>query len=420
MNRIHALVDCNNFFVSCERVFRPELEGRPVVVLSSNDGCIVARSNEAKALGLPMGVPVFEWRECLQRNRVVQISGNHALYADMSRRVMGTIAEFAADMEEYSVDEAFLRFGPDDDAAATCRAVREAVRRRVGIPVSIGLAATRTLAKAAARFAKRDASLGGVFSLAGHPQADALLETLDPSDLWGIGRQHAKALIGAGVRSARAFRDLPDAWILGRMGSGALRVALELRGIPCGEHAPESGPRKSVICSRSCGRPIVTLAEMKEAVATHVASAAETVRGDGLRARDLAVFVGLRKQGYGQPYPSASAVRMDPATDDTPALIRAAQALAESVFVPGAAYKKVGVRLSGFESADADQLRLFGAPSADPKRAAAWRALDRINAEWGPGTLKFAAEGVTRGWKPKSRLRSPSWTTRWEDIRRVR
>lgn len=434
MSTVFGLVDCNNFFVSCERVFDPKLEGKPVVVLSSNDGCIVARSNEAKALGIPMGAPAFEWRDCLKLNNVIQISGNHSLYADMSDRVMRTIGEFVDDYEIYSVDEAFLKFVIpakagiqyanemdssfrwNDMSIDACRVLRAAVRRNVGIPVSIGLGPTRTLAKAGATLAKKHPSLQGVLSLVDHPQIDELLGAFDPGDLWGIGRQYSKLLIGSGIRSARAFRDLPDAWILRHMGSGGLRVAMELRGVPCGERKEANAHRKSIVCSRSHGRPIVTLAELKQAIATHVASAAETLRNEGLRARWLTVFVGLRKQGYGQAYPSGESILVDPPTNDTPDLIRAAHAVTERIFVPGALYKKAGARLSEFGPDDADQLRLFGKVARDLKREAAWRALDQVNAEWGTGTLKFAAEGVSRGWKPKSERRSPRCTTHWEEL----
>ena len=417
---VYGLVDCNNFFVSCERVFTPSLEGRPVVVLSSNDGCIVARSNEAKALGIPMGAPAFEWRDCLRLNKVVQISGNHSLYADMSDRVMRTISEHAEDVEVYSVDEAFLRFDPRDPYEAVCRRIRADVRRHVGIPVSIGLGPTRTLAKAASKLAKKHAALEGVFSLLDHPEIDGLLDTFDPADLWGIGRQYSKLLIGSGVRSARAFRDLPDAWILRHMGSSGLRVALELRGEPCGEHAEPRGHRRSVICSRSFGRPVATLAGLKEAIAVHVASAAETLRADGLKAGELTVFVGLRRQGYGQAYPSGLTVRLDHPTSDTPDLIRAAHGILEEIHQPGVSYKKAGVRLAGLAPDDATQLKLFGNRAADPKRAAAWKAVDAVNAEWGTGTLRFAAEGVDRSWRPKSERRSPRFTTSWDELFVVR
>lgn len=416
---IYGLADCNNFFVSCERAFNPKLEGKPVVVLSSNDGCIVARSNEAKALGIPMGAPAFEWRDVLQQNQVVQISGNHALYADLSDRVMRTIGEYADDFEVYSVDEAFLRFDPREGYEDVCRTIRAAIRRRVGIPVSIGLGPTRTLAKVGARIAKKQASLGGVLSLVDHPRIDELLETFDPGDLWGIGRQYSKLLIGAGIRSARSFRDQPDAWILRYMGSSGLRVAMELRGMQCGEHREPNAHRKSIVCSRSCGRPIITLAELKQAVAGHVASAAETLRGEGLRASWLTVFVGIRKQGYGQAYPTGESIMIDPPTHDTPDLIRAAHLVTERIYDSGAAYKKVGVRLCEFGPDDSDQLRLFSDIIRDRKREAAWRALDQINVEWGSGTLKFAAEGVTRGWRPKSEKRSPRYTTSWDELRVV-
>lgn len=420
---VYGLVDCNNFFVSCERVFTPSLEGRPVVVLSSNDGCIVARSNEAKALGIPMGAPAFEWRDVLRLNKVVQISGNHSLYGDMSDRVMRTIMAHADDVEVYSVDEAFLRFDPKDGYEAVCRRIRADVRRHVGIPVSIGLGPTRTLAKAASKLAKKHASLEGVFSLIAHPEADTLLDTFDPGDLWGIGRQYARLLLGSGIRSARAFRDLPDAWILRHMGSGALRVALELRGTPCGEHGAVREHRKSVICSRSFGRPVATLAGLKEALATHAASAAETLRADGLKAGEMSVFLGLRRHGYGQPYPSGLSTRLERPTNDSPDLIRAAHRLAEELFQPGTSYKKAGIRLATLASSDADQLALFPPPRVaeeDRRRAALWKAADAVNAEWGTGTVRFGAEGVSQGWRPKAERRSPRYTTRWDELRTVR
>lgn len=420
MSVIFGLVDCNNFFVSCERVFDPKLEGRPVVVLSSNDGCIVARSNEAKALGIPMGAPAFEWRECFRLNKVIALSGNHALYADLSDRVMRTIMEFAPDMEIYSVDEAFLRFDPREPFVEACREIRAVVKKRVGIPVSIGLGATRTLAKAAAKLAKRHPDLDGVFSFAGRSDADDLLETLAPDDIWGIGRQYAKRLIGSGVRTARAFRDLPDAWILRHMGSGGLKVALELRGTPCGEHAAPREARKSLVCSRSHGRPIVSLAELRQAIATHVASAGETLRNEGLKAGEIAVFLGFRTQGYGHGYPAGLSARLDAPTNDTPELIRAAHAVLDKLFRPGAAYKKAGVRLTMLSPESADQLRFFDRAAADPKRRAAWGALDKINAEYGTGTVRFAAEGVARGWRPKSERRTPRYTTEWDELRAVR
>ena len=416
---VHGLVDCNNFFVSCERVFEPKLEGKPVVVLSSNDGCIVARSNEAKACGIPMGAPAFEWREVMRAHRVIALSGNHALYADLSDRVMRTVAEFAPEMEIYSVDEAFLRFDRSEAFVETCRALRAAVKRRVGIPVSIGLGPTRTLAKAASKLAKRHAPLDGVFSFIDHPAIDALLEALEPDDLWGIGRQYAKKLIGSGIRTARQFRDLSDEWILRHMGSGGMRVALELRGTPCGEHAETREHRKSVVCSRSHGRPIAALTELRQAVAVHAASAAETLRHEGLKAGELTVFVGLRKQGYGQPYPSGQSVRLDAPTNDTPTLIRAAHDLLAGIFQPGASYKKAGVRLGGIVPEGADQLRFFSEAREDPKRRAAWAAADKLNAAWGTGTVKFAAEGVSRGWRPKSERRTPRYTTEWSELRRV-
>jgi DNA polymerase V len=415
-----ALADCNNFFVSCERVFDPKLEGKPVVVLSSNDGVIVARSNEAKALGVPMGGAMFEWKDFLRTNGVIMLSGNHALYADMSRRVMATLSALAPEIEIYSVDEAFLAFEDDDPAETICREMRTVVKRRTGIPISIGIAPTKTLAKAVNHLAKRHQEFGGVLDLEGR-NPDDILDTVEVGEVWGIGRQYEKLLIGSGVRTARAFKDRPDDWIRRRMGLHGLQVAWELRGVPCsGFHRGEGEPRKSVISSRSFGRPVTTLSALKEAVATHAAAAAETLREDGLRAALLTVFLGFKRQGYGQGYPSGLSVRLDPPTNDTSEILRAVQAIVERIFLPGASYRKAGIRMAELTTQDADQLRLFGPSGTDPKRRAFLAVVDKVNAEWGSGTLKFAAEGVDRAWRSRSASRTPRYTTDWDQLPSVK
>ncbi len=445
---IFALVDCNNFFVSCERVFDPKLEGKPVVVLSNNDGVVVARSNEAKALGLPMGALAFEYRDFFKQHRVIVYSGNHSLYADMSRRVMSTLAEFAEEMRVYSVDEAFLFFPPlekrrwreapeefvrttvrtppapsfqeGESILRQAREISAAVKKRTGIPVSIGIASTKTLAKAANHVAKRRSEFGGVFSLAGHPDPDGVLGTIEAGDVWGIGRRSAPRLFAQGVRTARDFKDKPDDWIRRRMGIHGLHVAWELRGESCGGLGAHEALRKSVISSRSFGRPVASLAELKEAVATHVASAAETLREDGLKAGVLSVFLGAKRHGYGQPYPSGLAVRVDPPTSYTPDLIRAAEFVLGKIYRRGALYKKAGVRMSELSPEGADQLRIFQPREDDPKRELLMRALDRVNGEWGSGTLKFAAEGVDRAWRSRANFRTPRYTADWDQLPLVR
>lgn len=420
--RAYALVDCNNFFVSCERVFDPKLEDAPVVVLSSNDGCVVSRSNEAKALGIPMGAPAFQCRDIFARHRVRVLSSNFSLYADMSRRVMETLFEFCPEMEAYSIDEAFLRFDAYN-MTRYCYIIGAVVKQRTGIPVSIGLAATKTLAKAAGHVAKRHPEFGGVFSLADHPRPDDVLGAIAVGDVWGIGRQYEKLLLGLGVRTALDFKLLPDATIRRRMGASGLRVAWELRGVSCDDQTSSGSdpPRKSVISSRSFGRPVTSLAELKEAVAGHVASAAETLRQDGLKTSLLTVFLGIKRHAYGTPYPSGLNVRVDPPTSDTPELIRSAHLALAAIYRKCLPYKKAGVRLSELMPESPDQMKLFGGRERDPKRRALMNIVDRINARWGRGTVKFAAEGVElrrsrTTWRARADFRTPRYTTEWSEL----
>jgi DNA polymerase V len=411
-----ALVDCNNFFVSCERVFNPKLEGRPVVVLSSNDGCVVARSNEAKALGIPMGAPVFQVRDVLRTHGVVQLSGNHALYGDLSRRVMATIAELAPDLEVYSIDEAFV----PDCHPESARAIRTAIRTRVGIPVSVGLGATKTLAKAANHVAKKHPEHGGVFSLADDSHADEWLEKIPVGDLWGIGRRTAPKLEQAGFRTARAFRDAPDDWIRRRLGVTGLHVALELRGVSCSTMGDRPDVRKSIISSRSFGRPVASLAELKEAIASHAASAAETLRAESLFASRVSVFIGAKRHQYGGRYPSGASIEIAPATSDTSELIHATHGILARLHRPDAAYLKAGVMLSGFVSSRSPQLNLFPAMNpVSPERlrgARMLKAVDRLNARWGRDTVRMAAEGIRRGWKSRAASRTPRYTSSWDEL----
>ncbi|MDO9631963.1 MAG: Y-family DNA polymerase, partial [Humidesulfovibrio sp.] len=230
---LFALVDCNNFYASCERLFRPELRGKPVVVLSNNDGCVIARSNEAKALGIPMGAPAFQWEHLFRKQGVAVFSSNFPLYGDLSARVMSVLADMSPQVEVYSIDEAFLDLSGVAHPVALCRDIRAQVLRWTGIPVSIGLAHTKTLAKAANRRAKKDATLNGVFDHTAETDSDALLSGMDVGDVWGIGPRHAKRLMARGVRTALDFSRLPADWVRREMTVVGLQLKLELSGISC-------------------------------------------------------------------------------------------------------------------------------------------------------------------------------------------
>ncbi|MBN1845985.1 MAG: Y-family DNA polymerase, partial [Sedimentisphaerales bacterium] len=279
MSAIYALVDCNNFYVSCERVFAPRWEGQPVVVLSNNDGCVVARSDEAKALGIRMGVPVFQVRDLIEKHGVEVFSSNYTLYADMSRRVMETLAGFAPAMEVYSIDEAFLDLaGNRADRTEYARQIRRRVRQWVGIPVTIGLGPSKTLAKVANHLAKWSARAQGVLDLTECPYLAEALRRTPVQDVWGVGPQYARRLRQAGIQTAWDLRSAGDAWIRRELGVTGLRTVHELRGIACYDLETSAPPNQGIANSRSFGRPVETLAELQEAVAAYMSRAARKLR----------------------------------------------------------------------------------------------------------------------------------------------
>jgi DNA polymerase V len=293
MRAIFALVDCNNFYASCERVFNPKLEGQPVVVLSNNDGCIIARSNEAKALGVKMGAPFFQVRDFLREHAVHVLSSNYALYGDMSHRVMTILHRLEPDVEVYSIDEAFIRFtqARNQSLVACAHSLRTVVRRETGIPVSIGIGPTKTLAKLANRLAKKDASWDGVLDISSHPDPDSLMASVEVGDVWGIGHKSAERLKASGISTVLALKDVDPSWMRRHFTVTGFRTVMELRGVamvPMEEQPPD---RKSVACSRSFGERVRSLAELNEALSSHVATAAQKLRSQGLVASCLNVFL---------------------------------------------------------------------------------------------------------------------------------
>ncbi len=414
-----ALVDCNNFYASCERVFAPGLVGRPVVVLSNNDGCVIARSAEAKAVGVPMGKPAFQCRELFARHNVAVFSSNYALYGDMSDRVMRTLARFAPRLEVYSIDEAFLDLtGLPDGAEAHARRVRETVARWTGIPVSIGIGPTKTLAKLANRLAKQLPGCGGVLDFAACPDPDRLLETVAVGDVWGIGPRHAAMLESLGVTTARQFRDLPRLFVQKRMTVTGVHTLLELQGFSCLDLEAAPPPPRTLMHSRSFGKAVTTLDELREAVTEYVSRAAARLRAKRFVAGGLRVSVQAYADASGRP-PYANAAFAAPAapTAHTTALLRLAQEVLGGIFRPGHRYKKAGVVLCGLEPAGSRQCSLL-----DPEPAAGTRgerlmaALDAVNAKWGRDALFHAGRGIKPAWTMRQARRSPRYTTAWDEL----
>ncbi len=417
-----ALADCNNFYVSCERVFNPALWGKPVVVLSNNDGCVIARSNEAKALGVAMGEPAFKREWFFRKHRVQVYSSNYSLYGDMSARVMSTLGRFAPRMEVYSIDEAFLDLEnlAFDSAVDYARELRATVGRWTGVPVSIGLGPSKTLAKIANRLAKKRPETGGVFDcgpLQGTPAMDDLLESVDAADVWGVGRRYARMLARHGVTTARGLRDLPDHWAQKKMTITGLMTVRELRGTPCIslEEAPPA--KKSIVCSRSFGRPVSSRTAMREAIAAYTARAAEKLRGQNSVAGHMTVFLMTNPHKDEPQYSNAGAAGLVVPTAYTPALIARAHECLERIYKDGYIYKKAGVMLMELENADTRQLSLLDLPpSATPRKEKLMDVLDQVNAKWGRGTAHYAAEGLGQAWAMRQLRKSPRYTTDWKEL----
>lgn len=417
MRDFYLMVDCNNFYASCERVFDPSLEGRPVVVLSNNDGCVIARSGEAKALGVAMGEPAYKREDFYVRHGVRVLSSNYALYGDMSARVMRTLGLFSAEAEVYSIDECFLRLSGLDSRSLvdTAREIRATVDKWTGIPVGVGIARTKTLAKIANRLAKRG---DGVRLLEDEDDIDRALQGTEPGDVWGIGRRSARFLAACGVRTALDLKRRPDDWVRRNLTVTGLRTVLELRQTPCIALEDAPPPARSLVCSRSFGRRVESLASLEEAVSAYVQRAAEKLRRKDLVAGAVQVFLETNRF---QPDPQhcASRGRALPApTADTLALHGPALQILREIHKPGFKYQKAGVILLDLASAGRRQLS-FLEPRGEEKtrRDALMRVLDRVNTAYGRGTLTLAASGLGRKeWHMRQERRSPSYTTSWAEL----
>ncbi|MGE5446360.1 MAG: Y-family DNA polymerase [Ignavibacteriales bacterium] len=414
-----ALIDCNNFYVSCERVFNPKLRGRPVVVLSNNDGCVVARSEEAKALGIPMGAPAFMYEGLFNQHNVISLSSNYTLYADMSRRVMATLSQFAPEVEIYSIDEAFLNLSGFVDLNLTeyAKRIKEAVKRTTGIPISVGIGPTKTLAKVANRLAKKNSMCGGVFDITDHPRMDDFLSSIRVEDVWGIGIQYANLLHQNWISTALDLKNASDTWVKKHMTVVGLRTVWELRGIPCMDLEDITEPRKQIIRSRSFGKPVENIQELKEAVATHTTRATEKLRAQESVTPFISVFIETNRYKTDEPQYSNSAGRHLPEpTSCTPLLIKYATACLERIYREGYRFIKAGVVLMDIIPEDQIQLNLFVPRRLIVKDRALMKAVDRTNRKWGSETIRYGSSGLEQQWRMKRARLSPRYTTNWDEI----
>ncbi len=421
-----ALVDCNNFYASCERAFNPSLRLCPVIVLSNNDGCIIARSEEAKALGIQMGTPEFKCRPLLRRHGVAVFSSNYALYGDMSARVMTTLAALAPEIEVYSIDEAFLdmssftRFNLTDYA----QKIRRTVRMHTGIPVSVGIASTKTLAKIANRLAKQNPHYQGVCVLATAAEIQAALLRTKVDEIWGIGRQWSKLLQTKRIVTAADFAAAPASWIRKHLHIVGARIQAELLGKSCLPMELVRPAKQSICTSRSFGRNVTTLAELQQAVATFAGKCAVKLRKEDSLASLLTVFIATSPfDESGSRYWGTRTAALQHPTQDSIAILKAAETMLDGIFRDGKVYKKAGVIVSGIEPEEScsTTLSLFAeeASAADERDRRIMRVMDDINLRYGRGAVRLASEN-SESWKPNQERLSPRYTSRWSDIIEVK
>ena len=412
-----ALVDVNNFYVSCERVFCPALRGQPVIVLSNNDGCVVARSDEAKALQIGMGQPVFEIRELIRKNRVQVFSSNYALYGDMSARVMNTLRQFAPSLEVYSVDESFLDFSGMQrfDLAAHALNIRQTVWRWVGVPVCVGVAPTKVLAKVANRLAKKDKAGEGVRILANNWESD--LKTIEVNDVWGIGRQYAKLLNKYGVHTAYDLTQANDAWVRKHLTVVGLRIKKELEGEPCISIETDIPNKKNIGTTRTFRNPLTTQNELGEALADFAARCGEKLRRQQSSAAMLTAYIQTNHLAVGEgQYSRSFTVTFTTPTNSTLQLVNAAKFALDKIFRDGYRYKRAGVLLGELlQPNTGGQISLFDHID-HAKHDRLMAALDTVNTRFGRNTVRTAAQtiGGSARLTQQNRL-SPCYTTNWKE-----
>lgn len=416
-----ALVDCNNFYVSCERAFNPALMGKPVIVLSNNDGCVISRSNEAKSLGFAMGEPIFLKKDQVRRHGVILLSSNFALYGDLSQRVMAVLKTFARSYEVYSIDEMFLDLKdlPQADLAAYAQKIKQTLWQGLGLPVSIGMGPTKTLAKAANYFAKQYPLLENIFIFNDPAKIPAYLSQIPIEKIWGIGKNWAVRLKALGIEHAQ---DLARA-DLNRMGKTLnvmiRRTALELNSQACfGLETPSD--RKSILVSRSFPTAIVTLKPLQEAVANFATNAAEKLRKQASVAGAVTVFIRTQRGREVSSSTQSMTIRLEKASDDTLCIVKAVMVGLKKIFQAGDAYKKAGVILSEIASGDSLQSDFFVASPREKaqknqKNQNLMQTLDKINEKYGKRSIQLAACGITPIVFKQENL-TPAYTTRWEDI----
>lgn len=403
-----GLVDCNNFYASCERVFNPSLNGKPIVVLSNNDGCVIARSNEAKALGIKMGVPAYQIKDLVKKHDVAVFSSNYVLYGDMSGRVMSMLAELAPEIEVYSIDEAFLNLEGIQDLQTLGSKIVRQVTRGTGIPVSAGIASTKTLAKVANKFAKKYPAYNRLCIIDTEEKREKALKLFEIGDIWGIGRRQATKLEKQGIKTAYDFTQLPGSWVRKNMTVTGERTWKELRGITCIDMESAPPAKKQICTSRSFGKMVEDIDTMSEAIATHASTCAKKLRQQKSYAMSLMVFIHTNNFREDLPqYWKNTIIKLPVPTSDTLEIVHYALEGLKSIFMPGYQYKKAGVIIT--EIVTSAQLGLFDTVDRE-KREKLMQTIDKVNGEH-RHLVKLAVQGNGRDWKLKQEQLSKRYTT---------
>ena len=412
-----ALVDCNNFYASCERVFRPELNNKPVVVLSNNDGCVIARSNEAKALDIPMGAPAFKLKREFQEKNINVFSSNYALYGDMSSRVMTILSSFTPDIEIYSIDEAFLKFDGFKylDLKKHGLEIKNKVTKETGIPVSVGFANTKALTKVANRIAKKfPEETKGVYTIDSEEKRIKALKWLPIDDVWGIGRKHAKRLKDIGVSTAYQFTQLSNNWVKSNMSIIGLRLKKELEGIAT-QDLEKVQIKKSISTTRTFEKPYTEYSDIKERISTFTVSCSEKLRHEKSLCNSILVFIRTNSHSeYQEQYNRSIVLKLPFPTNSSIELAKFAQHGLQQIFKKGYMYKKAGVVVMDISPENTTQLSIF--ENSNPKHKQLMDVMDRLNSNIGQHKIKLASQSLDRRWKMKQERLSPRYTTNINEI----
>ena len=419
MSRSTALIDGNNFYVACEQAIDPSLLGRPVIVLSNNDGCIVARSPEARELGIPMGQPYFKVRRELEKLGVIARSSNYALYGDMSKRLMSLLSKHCEQIEIYSIDEAFAQINrpPNSDLRPWARQLRALAHQNIGIPIAIGIGANKGQAKLANRLAKTVSTHAGIFDLCLTEDQDYWLKTINIEHIWGIGNQFAKWCRLQGINTAQQLRDMPANQIRSKLGIAGIRLQHELRGEACLPLKTISPQKQQTCVSKSFGRPVTSLEEMHQAVSTHVIRASEKLRRQNQRAAAITVFTctSAFTQSF---YDQSATTQLDMPSNDTSVLLKASLILTQQIFRPYHRLIKAGVIMKKLQSTDCLQLNFLNhySPEVLKRRERLMQTIDNLNKHYGNDTVKWAAGVSNQSWEMRRKQLSCATTTRINEL----